>query len=584
MMDGTWGTNRRTFLRLGVTGALVGTAGCSQEFTTSSESDETERTPPDLDRASFEFRYDTQQRQATIEFTGGAPIRGGNIQIRTDSGNQVSWAELGSTTTDVDQRLEAGSTAVLGAEIINWGDPVAPDASIRLVYTGQETPATLGRFEPTATTTLTTTVPTATTPEATAIPTSPPSDTPTETVTPTETATPTDTSTPTQTETATPTDTSTPAQTETSTPTDGTAPSISAFSLANPSDRRLRPSFDSSEPLPEIEVAIGGAEATTLTADAFSETETGDGTYRYEATYDASIDGAFTATLRRAADASGNDGAEGQSVELSVITTDAIQSADGDLAIDPPESTEDRHADFLGNVSYDGTTLAPSVSASPRLPTGDLFRFVGRDRVERVETTGVSGYRTVDNYSANDRTLRIVSSVVVDNDADSGIVSMELTNTGSEQIEINTPDSYIGQETSVVDLGFVESQQGSGDEYKFYVSDDVRRSFSEVNRWDTYDIAGSIPFVMTSNSDYSVAVGVADGPADTNLAMTENDPPTVIRIFTNRVVLDPEETVEWRLRYTGLGTGDLPADEAQSRLDTAASLSIPDDSEWEVFE
>ena len=577
MMDGTWGTNRRTFLRLGVTGALVSTAGCSQEFTTSSESDETERTPPDLDRASFEFRYDAQRRQATIEYTGGAPLRAGNIQIRTDSEKQVSWAELGSTTADTDQRLETGSTAVLGEDIINWGDVVPPDTSIRLVYTGQETPATLGRFEPTATTTLTTTVSTSTTPEETAIPTSTPSDTPIETETPTET--------PTQTETATPTET--PTQTETATPTetptDDTAPSINAFSLANPSDRRLRPSFDSNERLEEIEVGIGGAETATLTADAFSETETGEGTYRYEATYDASTDGAFTATLRRAADASGNDGAEGQSVELPVITTSTIRSADGDLAIEPPEGA-DTNAAYLGDISYDGTRLVPNVNATPRLPSGDQFNFAERDRVERVETVDVSGYRTVDDYSVNNLTLRIVSSVVVDNSGDSGLVSLELTNTSDEAVELNTPSSYIGQESSLVWLEFVESQRGSGDEYRFYVSEGTRQSFSEVGRWETYDITGSPPFVMTSNDDHSVAVGVYEGPAETNFAMTERDPPTVIRIFTNRVVLDPDQTVEWRMGYTGIGAGNLPADEAQSRLDAAESLSIPDDSEWDVFE
>jgi hypothetical protein len=582
MTDRGQTSRRREFLRLGLTGALLSTAGCSQQFTSSIGTDEGERTPPDLDGATFVFRYDAQSRSVEIEFTGGTPLRAGNVQIRTESGTQVSWAELGSTTTDTDQRLEAGSTAMLGEDVINWRAEVAPDESIRLVYTGQETPATLGRFEPTTTTTLTTTVQTPTTPTETATRTATPTDTatPTETATTTSTPTETPTPTPTPTETATPT----PTPTETATPSGGnTQPSIVAFSLANPSNRQLRPSFDSSEQLSTIEVGIGGAESATLTTNDFSETETDGGTYRYEATYDASIDGAFTATLRQAADGRGNDGADGQSVELSVITTATIRSAAGSLELDPPEDV-DTHAGYLGDVRHGGTTLASSVSASPRLPSGDLFQFVERDRLERVETTNVSGYRAVDTYSVDSQTLRMGSSVVIDNDADNGLVSLELTNTSDQSIELNTPSSYVGQESSLVYLGFVESQRGSGDEYQFYVSENTRRSFSEVGRWDTYDIAGIIPFVMTSNDSYSVAVGVYSGPADTNVAMTERDPPTVIRIFTNRVVLDPDETVEWRLGYTGLETGNLPADEARTRLSSAESLSIPDDSEWTVFQ
>lgn len=288
-----WGTNRRTFLRLGVSGALVGTAGCSQEFTTSSETDGTERTPPDLERASFEFRYDAQRRRATIEYTGGAPLRGGNVQIRSESGTRASWSELGSTTTDVDQRLEAGSTAELGADIINWGEPVAPDASIRLVYTGQETPATLGRFEPPESTPLTTTAPTPTT----ATPTASPS------------------------ETGTPADGSEAQTTNTPQDSDTQAPSISAFSISNPSGRRLRISFDASEQVAAITVSVSGPETATLDESEFAAESDQTGEYRYEATYTPESDGEYTATLETAADDAGNDGASGQEVSVTVTTT-----------------------------------------------------------------------------------------------------------------------------------------------------------------------------------------------------------------------------------------------------------------------
>ena len=137
MTDRGQTSRRREFLRLGLTGALLSTAGCSQQFTSSIGTDEGERTPPDLDGATFVFRYDAQSRSVEIEFTGGTPLRAGNVQIRTESGTHVPWAELGSTTTDTDQRLEAGSTAMLGEDVINWRAEVAPDESIRLVYTGR---------------------------------------------------------------------------------------------------------------------------------------------------------------------------------------------------------------------------------------------------------------------------------------------------------------------------------------------------------------------------------------------------------------------------------------------------------------
>jgi hypothetical protein len=79
----------------------------------------------------------------------------------------------------------------------------------------------------------------------------------------------------------------------------------------------LRTSFESDEDLASIEVSISGAEALVLTATDFSESVSG-GSYTYEATYEASSDGDYTATLDEAADESGNDGAGGQSVTLTV--------------------------------------------------------------------------------------------------------------------------------------------------------------------------------------------------------------------------------------------------------------------------
>lgn len=117
------------------------------------------------------------------------------------------------------------------------------------------------------------------------------------------------------------TDTPTPEPTDTPTPEpDTTPPSISAFSISNPSEQDLRVSFESDEQIGAIQVSISGAEMVTLNTDNFSEAVSG-GTYTYEATYEASSDGDYTATLNEASDGNGNNGADGEAVSLSVDTT-----------------------------------------------------------------------------------------------------------------------------------------------------------------------------------------------------------------------------------------------------------------------
>jgi hypothetical protein len=59
-------------------------------------------------------------------------------------------------------------------------------------------------------------------------------------------------------------------------------------------------------------------------------------TYTYEASYQAGSDGDYTATLNEAADASGNDGASGQSVSLTVGSS----STTGTVVVDNFEETE----------------------------------------------------------------------------------------------------------------------------------------------------------------------------------------------------------------------------------------------------
>jgi hypothetical protein len=275
-------TRRKYLLALGATSA-VGLAGCSQGNSTQQQT-ATEAPTSNLGGANFAFEYAASDQQVVIEFNGGAGILAGDLQVRSSTGVQAEWAELGSSVASPGERISTGATAILGPNILNWEQPVGRDETIRLVHVGQETPATLGRFTPPESSTLTSTVP------LTDAPTEEPIEAPTET--PTEEL-------------------------------DTTAPSITAFSISNPSGQDLRTSFDSDERLSTIQVTVSGAETTVLTTDDFSETSSG-GAYSYEATYQASSDGDYTATLDEAADASDNDGASGQSVSLSVSTSEVL--------------------------------------------------------------------------------------------------------------------------------------------------------------------------------------------------------------------------------------------------------------------
>jgi hypothetical protein len=164
MHDTDYTSLRREFLGIGVTGAMVGLAGCSDSVTieTRPDDDDTEATNgendgtseesgnqnPNLELVELSFSYSEAEQQVTIEFAGGADIQAGNIRVQQGSETQVMWSELGSTTAAPDQNISPGATAVLSEDILNWGQPVAGDDLIRVVYTGRDSPATLERYSP----------------------------------------------------------------------------------------------------------------------------------------------------------------------------------------------------------------------------------------------------------------------------------------------------------------------------------------------------------------------------------------------------------------------------------------------------
>ena len=95
-----------------------------------------------------------------------------------------------------------------------------------------------------------------------------------------------------------------------------TGPTVTNFSLANPTGRELRVSFDSSAVLADVGVAVTGPDTATLTTGAFNES---DGTYT--ATVAVDPDGDYTATLFEATDGSGENGANSESDAVTVDTS-----------------------------------------------------------------------------------------------------------------------------------------------------------------------------------------------------------------------------------------------------------------------
>jgi len=112
---------------------------------------------------------------------------------------------------------------------------------------------------------------------------------------------------------------------------DTVAPQVSAFSVDNPEGQTVEVSFDSDESLETIEVAgDGDASGTTLNASDFDESGNAEDGFTYTAELSSGSDGAFGATLNTAADAAGNDGADGESdtagVNVNVLNTDQVTS------------------------------------------------------------------------------------------------------------------------------------------------------------------------------------------------------------------------------------------------------------------
>lgn len=139
---------------------------------------------------------------------------------------------------------------------------------------------------------------------------------------------------------------------------DTIAPTISNFQATNPQSKDIQVSFDSDEELAQINVTIskesqgqgqgGSSREAVLDETDFSTSDTS-APYTYTATYANNKGGTFTATLNRAEDSSGNDGASGQSSTVSVSgSSSSFAEASGPYTVDEGQT-----------VVLDGSSSSP---------------------------------------------------------------------------------------------------------------------------------------------------------------------------------------------------------------------------------
>ncbi|WP_436927829.1 right-handed parallel beta-helix repeat-containing protein [Halosimplex amylolyticum] len=119
---------------------------------------------------------------------------------------------------------------------------------------------------------------------------------------------------------------------------DTKAPAISNFAATSPADGRLAVSFDSDEALAALDVTVSNASGQVAALALADFTEAGSGTYTYENESRIAA-GEYDVTLVTAADGNGNDGASGQTVQvtvtepLEVTSFELIHAGDGDRLV-----------------------------------------------------------------------------------------------------------------------------------------------------------------------------------------------------------------------------------------------------------
>ncbi|MFC7098372.1 PGF-pre-PGF domain-containing protein [Halobaculum marinum] len=220
-----------------------------------------------------------------------------------------------------------------------------------------------------------------------------------------------------------------------------TAPGITAYAATVATGQNVTISFQSDEQLGTIVVELTGDTTATLTESDFSET--GSGPYDYEATVYIGTDGTVTATLTTAADASGTDGAAGQSADATVDTTPPVV---GPILLNDADDADGVVADDDGvRVAVTPTDATSTIDTV----TADLSAF-GAGTVNLTDGDGDGTY---------DRTVAVDEAGV---GAD-GTASATVTVTDSRSQTNTTSGGTLTVDTTAPSVSTVTVVDGDGD-------------------------------------------------------------------------------------------------------------------------
>lgn len=379
------------------------------------------------------------------------------------------------------------------------------------------------------------------------------------------------------------------ATTTASVTTDTTSPSISSFAVSNPSGTDVQVKLQSSEQLDSLQVTVNGPEAAVLDESDFQATEAENGGYEYNATYETSSAGTYNVALEVAEDASGNDGVDGQTAQVTVDSSPASVSS---FSLANPSDKEIRVSlttdETLQTLSVqiqgpDETTLGLADFQSEQ--SGDSYTYVATYVTEQ-HGSYTARLTTAAGESGNDAAEGQIASVTTDESAPT-ITTYRLSNPTGQRVRValRVDKKLAGLRVTI-----------SGPEAAALESEDFSVSETDSGYGYVATYEGSSDGTYEATLENAVDASGNDAASGQSASLTVDTTPATISSFslanptgrTIRVALTVSERLQSvRVRIHGAGSmllerGNFSVSETDSGYRYVATYEGPNDGTYEA--